>query len=89
MKSSMISAEDPYVRRRVAVLDTNMAYIDVGAGDPIVFLYGNPTSSYLWRNIIPHLEGLGRCLECNDVLEVEPDQHLSPPDAGEVKEVHL
>jgi haloalkane dehalogenase len=62
MKSSMISAEDPNPRRRVAVLDTDMAYIDVGAGDPIVFLHGNPTSSYLWRNIIPHLEGLGRCL---------------------------
>jgi haloalkane dehalogenase len=62
MKSSMISAEDPNPRRRIAVLDTDMAYIDVGAGDPIVFLHGNPTSSYLWRNIIPHLEGLGRCL---------------------------
>jgi haloalkane dehalogenase len=39
-----------------------MAYVDVGAGDPIVFLHGNPTSSYLWRNVIPHVEGLGRCL---------------------------
>ena len=62
MNNSMISAEDPYVRRRIAVLDTDMAYIDVGAGDPIVFLHGNPTSSYLWRNIIPHLKPLGRCL---------------------------
>jgi haloalkane dehalogenase len=39
-----------------------MAYVDVGQGDPIVFLHGNPTSSYLWRNIIPHLQGHGRCL---------------------------
>jgi haloalkane dehalogenase len=39
-----------------------MAYVDVGSGDPIVFLHGNPTSSYLWRNVIPHLQGLGRCL---------------------------
>jgi haloalkane dehalogenase len=39
-----------------------MAYIDTGTGDPVVFLHGNPTSSYLWRNIIPHVEGLGRCL---------------------------
>ena len=62
MKNSMISAEDPYIRRRIAVLDRDMAYIDVGAGDPIVFLHGNPTSSYLWRNIIPHLQGLGRCI---------------------------
>jgi len=62
MTNHIISAEDPYVRRRIAVLDTDMAYIDVGAGDPIVFLHGNPTSSYLWRNIIPHLKPLGRCL---------------------------
>jgi haloalkane dehalogenase len=39
-----------------------MAYIDTGTGAPIVFLHGNPTSSYLWRNIIPHVEGRGRCL---------------------------
>ena len=39
-----------------------MAYVEVGNGDPIVFLHGNPTSSYLWRNIIPYLEGLGRCI---------------------------
>src|SRR5215468_9094471 len=57
-----ISAIDPYPRRRIAVLDSEMAYVDTGAGDPIVFLHGNPTSSYLWRNIIPHVEELGRCL---------------------------
>ncbi len=39
-----------------------MAYIEVGQGDPIVLLHGNPTSSYLWRNIIPYLESLGRCI---------------------------
>ena len=39
-----------------------MAFLDVGRGDPIVFLHGNPTSSYLWRNIIPHVEDRGRCL---------------------------
>jgi len=39
-----------------------MAYVDVAEGDPIVFLHGNPTPSYLWRNIIPHLLPLGRCL---------------------------
>ena len=39
-----------------------MSYVDAGNGDPIVFLHGNPTSSYLWRNIIPHVAGLGRCL---------------------------
>ena len=60
--STTISAADPHPRRRVGVLDTEMAYVDIGAGDPVVFLHGNPTSSYLWRNVIPHLAGLGRCL---------------------------
>src|SRR6266567_4370776 len=62
MNASIISAADPYERRRVPVLDTDMAYVDTGAGDPIVLLHGNPTSSFLWRNIIPHLEGRGRCI---------------------------
>ena len=62
MNHSPISATDSYERRRVAVLDTEMVYIDTGTGDPVVFLHGNPTSSYLWRNIIPYVEGLGRCL---------------------------
>jgi len=39
-----------------------MAYVDAGRGDPIVFLHGNPTSSYLWRNVMPHLEGRGRLI---------------------------
>jgi len=39
-----------------------MAYVEVGEGDPIVLLHGNPTSSYLWRNVIPHLQPLGRCI---------------------------
>lgn len=48
--------------RRTAVLDAHMVHIEDGTGDPIVFLHGNPTSSYLWRNIIPYLSNLGRCL---------------------------
>lgn len=49
--------------KRIVVLDSAMAYFDdEGAGEAIVFLHGNPTSSYLWRNIIPHVAGLGRCL---------------------------
>jgi haloalkane dehalogenase len=39
-----------------------MAYVEVGEGDPIVLLHGNPTSSYLWRNVLPHLNSLGRCI---------------------------
>lgn len=44
------------------VLGKRMAYVEVGTGDPIVFLHGNPTSSYLWRNIIPYVAGAGRCI---------------------------
>ena len=62
MMNSGISTEDPSYRKYLSVLDTSMAYIDVGNGDPIVFLHGNPTPSYLWRNIVPHLLPLGRCL---------------------------
>jgi haloalkane dehalogenase len=57
-----ISTEEACYRKRVRVLGTDMAYVDVGDGDPIVFLHGNPTPSYLWRNIIPHLLPFGRCL---------------------------
>jgi haloalkane dehalogenase len=57
-----ISAVDRYERKRIAVLDSELAYVDVGSGDAMVFLHGNPTSSYLWRNIIPAVESLGRCL---------------------------
>ncbi len=57
-----ISAADPYPRRRIDVLDTAMAYVDTGVGLPVVFLHGNPTSSYLWRNVIPLVEPAGRCL---------------------------
>ena len=59
---SAISTADPAVRKSVAVLDSEMAYVETGSGDPIVFLHGNPTSSYLWRNVIPHCADVGRCL---------------------------
>lgn len=62
MTDQVIPAEDTHPRKRVAVLDSEMAYVDTGTGDPIVFLHGNPTSSYLWRNVIPHCESVGRCL---------------------------
>jgi haloalkane dehalogenase len=57
-----ISSADWYERRRLAVHDSHMTYVEVGVGDPIVFLHGNPTSSYLWRNVIPQLAGRGHCL---------------------------
>jgi haloalkane dehalogenase len=46
----------------LAQLRDLLACVDVGQGDPIVLLHGNPTSSYLWRNIIPYLQGLGHCI---------------------------
>jgi haloalkane dehalogenase len=60
--TDMISAAFPYEKRRKRVLGREMAYVDVGQGDPIVLLHGNPTSSYLWRNVLPHLKPLGRCI---------------------------
>jgi haloalkane dehalogenase len=59
---SSISAHDPYPRRRATVHGAQMAYVDVGRGDPVIFVHGNPTSSRLWRNVIPHVEPHGRCL---------------------------
>ncbi|MCP4306543.1 MAG: haloalkane dehalogenase [bacterium] len=49
-------------KQLATVLGKKMAYVEVGSGDPILFLHGNPTSSYLWRNIIPHLTEVGRCI---------------------------
>lgn len=57
-----ISTEEISYRKYLPLLDTYMAYVDVGNGDPIVFLHGNPTPSYLWRNIIQYLLPFGRCL---------------------------
>jgi haloalkane dehalogenase len=59
---SPLAALDPHPRERVSVLDSAMAFVEVGHGAPVVFLHGNPTSSYLWRNVIPHVELVGRCL---------------------------
>lgn len=61
-----ISSEFPFTKRRVPILDSSIAYIDTGAptstSPTIVFLHGNPTSSYIWRNIIPHLSPIARCI---------------------------
>lgn len=62
MHQPPISTEATAYRKRARVLDADIAYVDVGEGDPIVFLHGNPTPSYLWRNIIPYCLPFGRCL---------------------------
>lgn len=58
-----------------------MAYHEVGTGDPIVFLHGNPTSSYLWRDIIPHVAGMGRCI-APDLIGQGDSEKLDDPGAG-------
>lgn len=55
-------ADDPHLRSHVPVLDSRMAYVDTGAGEDVVLLHGNPTSSYLWRGVIPRVAEVGRCL---------------------------
>ena len=55
-----ISSDFKYSKSFLNINGKNLAYVDSGEGDPIVFLHGNPTSSYLWRNVMPHLEGMGR-----------------------------
>ena len=69
----------PYEKQNVEVLGRNMAYVDVGSGDPIVFLHVNPTSSYLWRNVIPHLTPHGRCI-APDLIGMGDSDKL--PDSG-------
>ena len=49
-------------KKTIEVLGKKMTYVEKGEGNPIIFQHGNPTSSYLWRNIIPHLEDQGRCI---------------------------
>lgn len=58
----MISAEFPFEKQFKVINGKKLAYVDLGKGDPIVLLHGNPTSSYLWRNVIPELEGRGRII---------------------------
>ncbi len=60
--NSNISSEFPFESKYIDILGHNMHYIEEGNGDPILFLHGNPTSSYLWRNIIPHVSALGRAI---------------------------
>jgi len=75
----MISAKFPYEKKYMQVLGQPMAYVEVGTGDPVVFLHGNPTSSYVWRNVLPHLEGVGLCI-APDLIGMGDSAKL--PDSG-------
>jgi haloalkane dehalogenase len=60
------------------VLGSKMAYVDIGSGPVVLFQHGNPTSSYLWRNVMPHLRGMGRLVAC-DLIGMGDSEKLTPP----------
>ncbi|MDH4177819.1 MAG: haloalkane dehalogenase [Thermoleophilia bacterium] len=74
----MIDAAEPTPKRFAEVHGKRMAYVERGGGDPIVFLHGNPTSSYVWRNVLPHVESLGRCL-APDLIGMGDSEQLDDP----------
>jgi haloalkane dehalogenase len=66
VKLREVFSEKPFAEKKfIEIKGRKMAYIDEGTGDPIVFQHGNPTSSYLWRNIMPYCTGLGRLIACD------------------------
>lgn len=69
-----IPSETRYEPQFVEVLGSRMAYVEAGQGDPILFLHGQPTSSYLWRNIMPHLESQGRVIAPDNIGFGRSDQ---------------
>jgi haloalkane dehalogenase len=70
--------EQPLTKNTVDVLDSRMAYHERGAGAPVLFLHGNPTSSYLWRDVIPELEGYGRLI-APDLIGMGHSEKLPNP----------
>jgi len=66
-------------KQKISINNKNIAYVESGSGEPIIFLHGNPTSSYLWRNITPHLESQGRCI-CIDLIGMGDSDKLDNPD---------
>ena len=76
----MISETAPQ-KQTVEVLGKRMAYVEMGRGDPVVFLHGNPTSSYLWRNVMPHVAPLGRCIAL-DLIGMGDSEKLDDPGPG-------
>ena len=62
MATQEISPDFPFESKYIEVHGSKMHYVEEGSGDPVLFLHGNPTSSYLWRNVIPHVSPLARCI---------------------------
>lgn len=69
----MISARE-HPKKNITVKGKTMTYVEMGEGDPIVFQHGNPTSSYLWRNVMPHLQDQGRCIAIDLIGMGESDK---------------
>ena len=76
----MISARE-HPKQHVEALGKRMAYVEMGEGDPIIYLHGNPTSSYLWRNVMPHAESLGRSIAI-DLIGMGDSEPLDNPGPG-------
>ena len=76
----MISSAMSYTKKRKVIDGKSIAYVDVGQGSPIILLHGNPTSSYLWRNVIPYLENKGRVI-APDLIGHGDSENL-PADQG-------
>ena len=76
-------------KKYLEINNKKMAFIDEGEGDPILFLHGNPTSSYLWRNIIPHVQGMGRII-APDLIGMGDSEKLDEVDSStSVSYTHL
>jgi haloalkane dehalogenase len=73
---SDMSTTAPLEKKRIEILGHRMAYHERGSGDPIVLLHGNPTSSYLWRDVVPHIETSGRCI-VPDLIGMGDSQKLA------------
>ena len=70
---------EPHPKKFAGVRDKRMGYVELGEGEPaFLFLHGNPTSSYLWRNVMPEVAGLGRCL-APDLIGMGDSDKLANP----------
>jgi len=70
---------EPFPKNHVTIAGKRMAYVELGAGEPIfLFLHGNPTSSYLWRNVMPEMAALGRCI-APDLIGMGDSDKLDKP----------
>ena len=76
----MLSAKE-HAKQEIIVKGKTMSYVEMGEGDPIIFQHGNPTSSYLWRNIMPHLQDQGRCIAI-DLIGMGDSDKLDNPDTS-------